>query len=351
MNIIDDIIFDRKSIKWLFDQNDKKLLEVDNSYQRRFVWTIGNQIQLIETILLSYPIPEVYILELGTDPETGETKHSIIDGQQRMTSIFKFIRNEYPLAKKHLLNKDVDYCNKTFSELADDAKSKFWKYPFAVRIVKEQITKEETVQMFLRLNKTSTTLNPQELRHAEFEGLFLRLAEELTNINFWEIHNIFTGTDLRRMGDVQFVSQILIFFRFGFEEETSQAAVNRAYDTFNDVYDESDHDKQLFKDIVKQISNITHRPLVPKFLKRKVHLYTLFTYIYYLIVEDLTKDTKYIERYADFAEKYSTEAELYEQFDNKLILEYKELVLEGTQQRKNRIRRFQIIRDLMNYDS
>lgn len=346
--IIDNIVFDRKTVKWLYDLYSNKLLEIDNSYQRRFVWTKSNQIQLIETILLSYPIPEIYLLERGTNPENGETLYSIIDGQQRLTSIFEFIADEYSLEKKYLIDNDRAYVNLTFSELSDEDRSSLWRYPFVVRIVNESITKEETIEMFLRLNRTSTTLNPQELRHAEFEGLFLRLAEELTELEFWEKRNLFTGTDLRRMGDVQFVSQILIFFRFGFEEETSQYAINRAYDTFNESYDQLNEDKALFIAIVTEIDDLMERFDLINFLKRKVHLYTLFNLVYYLITNRVGSVLDALNRYGEFAENYSNDETLRVLFEDKydLIDEYKTLVLEGTQQRQNRINRFKIIKEL-----
>lgn len=346
--IIDNIVFDRKTVKWLFDLYSDNLLEVDNSYQRRFVWSKTNQIQLIETILLNYPIPEIYLLERGTNPENGETLYSIIDGQQRLTSVFGFINDEFRLDSKHIIEKNAQYENLLFSELSNEDRSNFWKYPFVVRMVNESISKEETVEMFLRLNRTSTTLNPQELRHAEFGGLFLRLAEELTELDFWEERNLFTGTDLRRMGDVQFVSQILIFFRFGFEEETSQSAINRAYDTFNESYDQIEEDRELFVAIIKKIDEILQQFEIEKFLKRKVHLYTLITYIYYLLTNDNTEIDNSLHRYGLFANNYSSDDDLQSIFEEKidLVEEYKSLVLEGTQQRRNRIRRFQLIKEL-----
>lgn len=347
--IIDNIVFDRKTVKWLYDLYKENLLEIDNSYQRRFVWSKSNQIQLIETILLNYPIPEIYLLERGTNPENGETLYSIIDGQQRLTSVFEFIADEYSLEKRYLIENNRSYENLRFSELSSDERSSLWKYPFVVRIVNESVTKEETIEMFLRLNRTSTTLNPQELRHAEFEGLFLRLAEELTDLEFWEKRNLFTGTDLRRMGDVQFVSQILIFFRFGFEEETSQSAINRAYDTFNESYDQLNDDRELFISIVSEIDDLMERFEITKFLKRKVHLYTLFNYVYYLITKPVNSVSSVLNKYGEFALNYSSDETLRLLYNDKffLIEEYKTLVLEGTQQRQNRINRFKIIKELI----
>ena len=88
---------------------------------------------------------------------------------------------------------------------------------------------------------------------------------------------------------------------------------------------------------------------IEKFLKRKVHLYTLFNYVYFLITNSEGSVTQKLNVYGEFALNYSKEEKLEQTFKDKysLILEYKSLVLEGTQQRKNRIRRFKIIKELI----
>lgn len=210
---VEEIIFERKPIKWLYDQLRTEHLFIDNTFQRKFVWTEKNQVQLIESILTGYPIPEIYVWERDTKPQTGETKYSVIDGQQRLTAIFNFLNDSFSLKTSLIENKDAEYKDKLFSELTDDSKSSFWKYPFAVRIVRVTVSREGIVEMFLRLNKTSLSLNPQELRNAEFQGKFLKLSQELSGNDFWIQYKIFNQHNVRRMLDIQFVSSILIFFR------------------------------------------------------------------------------------------------------------------------------------------
>ena len=97
MKLIEQIDIQPQTAKWLYDLSQKGLLEVDNSFQRNYVWTEKNQIQLIESILIGYPIPEIYLWNTGTDEDTGDTKYSIIDGQQRCGAVFQYIANTYKL--------------------------------------------------------------------------------------------------------------------------------------------------------------------------------------------------------------------------------------------------------------
>jgi Protein of unknown function DUF262 len=348
--LVDKINFERKPIKWLYDQLKSELLFVDDSFQRKFVWTEKNQVQLIETILTGYPIPEIYVWENETDPRTGETKHSVIDGQQRLMAIFNYLNDVFALKLSYIEVKDASYKNSKFSQLSDEQKSDFWKYPFAVRIVKNSISREEIVRMFLRLNKTNANLNPQELRNAEFEGLFLELSQELANNIFWERHQLFNKLGIRRMLDIQFVSNILVFFRFGFDEEISQASINRAYDTFNVEYKEYESDKKLFETLLDLADKMFEKyPNSINLFKRTTHLYTLFTTLYYYYRKYSGIPEPNLERYANLSMNYENEEQFMTVFGVEkihLLREYKALALEGTQKKSNRQRRFEIVRSL-----
>ena len=72
MRISDLTKNENHTIKWIKDEYMRGNLYVDNSFQRRYVWLKKHQIKLIETILMGYVIPEIYIWETGTDPSTGD---------------------------------------------------------------------------------------------------------------------------------------------------------------------------------------------------------------------------------------------------------------------------------------
>ncbi|EHK0928943.1 DUF262 domain-containing protein, partial [Escherichia coli] len=99
MRAIDLIKVESKDIKWLTDNLKSGVITVDNSYQRKYIWQQKDQVALIETILIGYPIPEIYLWANNTDPDTGDTKYSIVDGQQRLTTIQRYLNDEFKLSK------------------------------------------------------------------------------------------------------------------------------------------------------------------------------------------------------------------------------------------------------------
>lgn len=72
-------------------------------YQRQAVWPERAKVSLMETILLGYPIPEIY-LAYETSPDGYQTV-SVVDGQQRLTALLDYLENRYALDE--LEDKDI----------------------------------------------------------------------------------------------------------------------------------------------------------------------------------------------------------------------------------------------------
>ena len=82
----------RKTINEISTMFNEGNLIVDDTYQRRSVWSEKDKIRLIETILLNLIIPELFFWKAETDPETGISITHIVDGQQRIKAIYSFIQ-------------------------------------------------------------------------------------------------------------------------------------------------------------------------------------------------------------------------------------------------------------------
>ncbi|HAO3406757.1 TPA: DUF262 domain-containing protein, partial [Escherichia coli] len=108
MSIVRNVKVESRDIKWVSDNFKSGELVIDNSFQRRYVWVKKDKVSLIESILLGYPIPEVYLWQNKTDPETGQRIHSIVDGQQRLGAVFDFVTDKFALEKRYLEYKDSD---------------------------------------------------------------------------------------------------------------------------------------------------------------------------------------------------------------------------------------------------
>ncbi|WP_366183724.1 DUF262 domain-containing protein [Flavobacterium ovatum] len=354
MKLIEQIDIQPQTAKWLYDLSQKGLLEVDNSFQRNYVWIEKNQIQLIESILIGYPIPEIYLWNTGTDENTGDTKYSIIDGQQRCGAVFQYIANTFKLKASSLNEnnpKKTTIQDRFFKDLEADDKKAIWSYVFSVRLVRNQVQRTAIVNMFLRLNSNNMTLNPQELRNAEFEGEFMLLSSELAELDFWEDNKLFGIADRRRMRDVSFVSTLLVFLKKGIEEDIGNSNLNQIYDLYNDDYTDKQTDIDKFKVILDEINTIidgnTERI---KILKRQVHFYTLFTVVFDILNSQPNLTERQIANYRDFIDNYENEVLLAQYYPELIseIYDYKSLVKEGTRQKTNRFSRHLHLKKIIN---
>ena len=196
-----------QTIAWFKDLYKRGLLNLNPPYQRRSVWTQSFKDYFIDTLLLQYPAPTIFLYEeISND---GVTKYNVVDGKQRLTTIFEFIENKFPVSETAIISENR---GAFFNDLSSDIKTNFWSYSFSVEYLP---TKDETIinNIFDRINKNVAKLTSQELRHAKYSGVFITSCEELTDFMLTTFPDYFpqiAKRSLSQMKDVEFVSQILL---------------------------------------------------------------------------------------------------------------------------------------------
>lgn len=194
------------AISWFNQQNQMRTLDLSPKFQRNVVWSTNAQAFFIDTLLRELPIPKIYI-KGDTDVSTGSSTYRVVDGQQRLTAIFSFLSGNLALLDKY--SKDLGLDGKKFIEIPIGKRSKFYEYPMSVEMISDA-SNEEIKDMFARLNRTGAKLNQQELRHAAYEGDFIQLAEEMTQDPYWGRIRMFGISQIRRMLDIEYVSELLM---------------------------------------------------------------------------------------------------------------------------------------------
>ena len=132
-------------------------------FQRGDIWVPSAQSYFIDTLLRSMPAPSIYI-RLVTSSKTKTNYREVVDGQQRLTTIVKFVDGELVLDKRC-----KEFTGKTYDTLDDEDQQRFLAYQMGV----EQLfgADDDTVlDVFHRINAYGLSLNKQELRHGKFQG-------------------------------------------------------------------------------------------------------------------------------------------------------------------------------------
>lgn len=167
------------TIASLIDKYNRGKLILQPEYQRKYVMKPPVASRLIESILLGIPLPIVYFAE----EEDGTW--SIIDGQQRLTSIISFILGKFIYDGKDfkLSNLDVmkELQRKSFKEIPSDLQEKILDTPIRSFIIKKESNDDIKFEIFERLNTGSTPLNEDEIRNTVYRGKYMQLLKELEN--------------------------------------------------------------------------------------------------------------------------------------------------------------------------
>jgi len=297
-------------VSWFKDRAlEEGALSLSPPYQRRPVWRLKERCHLIESILMNCPIPEIYVHRTTT--AKGKTTYAVVDGQQRIRSVLKFLGvdktdaedNAFALTK---LETGSEWYGLAFEDLSEEQKEGFWSYAFSVRYL---ITKDEheVRDMFTRLNRYSVALSGQEIRNALFIGPFVELSNNLADDNYLAQQGIVTPSTIRRMGDVELVSELLIGCMYG-----PQDGSREKIDGFYEEFEEYEHQipgqaplKTRYQKVLALIREIIP-DLAPARWSNKHDFYSLFVAVGHNLREgcefrgDARKLRARLERLADY---------------------------------------------------
>ena len=153
--------------------SERQFIQVDPEYQRMSeIWTLEKRQLLIDSILNEYDIPKLYFhgfRDIKRLPDGRNVKYAIIDGRQRLETIWNFIDGKFALSDdfEFLEDPSVSVSGLTYHELATkylDLKIRFDGYTLPIMEVITDDT-ELIEDMFVRLNEAVPT-NSAEKRNA-----------------------------------------------------------------------------------------------------------------------------------------------------------------------------------------
>lgn len=200
------------TLKVLYDKWNSNELVIPK-YQRQFVWQLYQASRLIESFLMGLPVPGIFLYK---EPETQIL--SIIDGHQRLVTVFGFIDGIFPVGEKVFRLRRVSrkWEGKTFRELESRDQIKFRDSVLRATIV-EQIDPDDdssVFHIFERLNTGGTSLTAQEIRNCIYRGKFNDFLNAINENKDWR--EIFgkQGSD-NRMRDVELILRFLALYYKG----------------------------------------------------------------------------------------------------------------------------------------
>ena len=256
--------FDRKlvidkvdpTIESLYMKFTRQKLILQPDYQRKYVMKPQVASRLIESILLDIPLPIVYFAE----EEDGSW--SVIDGQQRLTSIISFVQGKNLYDDKPFkltsLNVMTELNRKSFSDLSNEQQEKILNTEIRSFVIKKESNDDIKFEIFERLNTGSTPLNEDEIRNTVYRGKYMNLLKELEGNELFD--KIVNKPNFKNR--MLYKGMILRFFAFyektylNYKPSMKQFC-NKHIKRFRNMDDEQISEyRQIFKDTISSIYSV-----------------------------------------------------------------------------------------------
>lgn len=175
LELQDRKIYSDKNDRTIFElslQSKRGRLKLDPEFQRYYIWDDTTASKLVESVFMEIPIPIIYL------SEESDGKYSVIDGHQRLRSLFRFIDNDLKLNGLQVF-KELN--GKNYQDLDSSLQNKFENYSIRTIEIRKESHSAVKFEIFERLNRGSFKLNDQELRNCIYRGKYNSLLKELAS--------------------------------------------------------------------------------------------------------------------------------------------------------------------------
>ena len=288
-------------------------LNINPIYQRLFRWDIAQQSALIESILLGIPVPPIYVYQ------DGEGKWNLIDGLQRLSTIFKFmgiLKNDKdnedegednraqpePLVATKFLKDKVWEAEDESDSLTEVQRRLVKRAKLPIIIIDQSSDDFAEYEMFQRLNTGGSSLSPQEIRNCVLiiknEKIY-KSFKELSEDNVFHQALPLTEKDEKEQGYIELVVKYFVLKYSSLSEVSDSENYNtmltnevlKIIDTHQIDFDK---DKKVFQEIFSLLADTLGESSFKKYDTNKgKHSGAVLVGAYEAIIAGLTKEIGY----------------------------------------------------------
>lgn len=194
------------SLRNLVDMIAEGDLDLAPDFQRKVVWTDHQRCELIESLLLGIPLPNFYFNE---DP-TGRLQ--VVDGVQRLTTIYQFVHQKTLRLKKLRYLRDLD--GQLFDSLSGLYRRRLQSTQFVAQVIDPRTPYRVKFDIFRRINTGGTPLSAQEIRHCMGRQASRDFLRQLTDSPSFRAATGGSLVDHPRMADREIALRCVAFLLY-----------------------------------------------------------------------------------------------------------------------------------------
>ena len=146
-------------------------LTIQPEYQRNYIYADGKKdVAVIESVLKGYPLGLIYF-NRNSEPKFPQTELEVLDGQQRITSLGRFVKNKFAVK--------INGIEQIFDGLNEGLQRKILDTKLLIYICEGEgeNAEDEIKEWFKTINIVGVPLNDQEKLNAIFSGEFVTLCK------------------------------------------------------------------------------------------------------------------------------------------------------------------------------
>ena len=319
---------------WFLDLNSSKQLNLDPRYQRRSVWSDEYRKFFIDSIIRNYPTQSIFV-DVTINPD-GPSEYRVLDGKQRLTTLIAFTNNEFVTPETL---SDLNVNGLFYRDLSKELRTSVHSYLFTVENV-SNASDADLNQAFDRLNRNVLQLNKQELRHARFSGAFISKMESLAEHQFWKTINLFSKARVRRMVDVEYVSELYVLTAKGIQDQ--KVLLEEYYAKWDEEIEDEHSVDTKFESIRKYMESMNAiAPIFDKRYSNSADFYSLWATI------RLMQQQKTEPNHKASVDRLSTFLSELDARETERSRQYMLAAIQGSSQLANRLSRTEILQRVM----
>lgn len=214
------------SVKYIVELMDQQMIDVSPDFQRKGVWKDKKRKSLlIESLMLRIPIPAFYFFE------NEKSEYQVIDGQQRIRTIYEFIKGEFKLTGLEYLNETCDKLK--FDDLDVKYQQRIYRTQLAVNILDARSPRNVIYDIFRRINTGGMPLTLQEMRNSICKPKVREFLKKLSQ------NQAYLAATRNKIKDDRMDSQELVLRFYGFFRLYQNEKLNFKYSNVADMLDEA----------------------------------------------------------------------------------------------------------------
>lgn len=205
-------------------------IRLSPDFQRNEVWDNKKKSLLIESLLLSIPIPMFYVAA----DEDGNW--DVVDGLQRLSALRDFIITKTLVLKKLEFWKEYD--GKTFDDLSPILYNRINETQLYITIIEPNSPPEVKFNIFKRINTGGVGLSSQEIRHALYQGVGTEFLKRMADSEAFLKATTRSIND-KRMSAREVILRCLSFMIMGtngyYNNDNMETFLNRGIQVLNNL--------------------------------------------------------------------------------------------------------------------